>query len=88
MRSGLACSEARRRSLSSSLRKRAGVAFEDHARDLRLVNLHAQHAAAGERVVERQLGLHVAIALVQLDDRVDDGARADSREIGWPSWSR
>ena len=51
-----------------------GITLEAHARDLRLEHLHAQHSATGQRIVEAQLGPHVAVPFVERNDRIDHGA--------------
>ena len=50
---------------SSCARVTACVAFEHDVRHLRLEQLHAQHAAAGQRVVEPDLGPHESVPLVE-----------------------
>jgi len=78
-RSGFDCSR-RVATLSSCRWKRVASCREDHARNLRFVDLHAQHAAAGQGIVERHLGLHVPVTFVHLDDRVGHRARRLARD--------
>ena len=58
----------------------ASVTLEDDVRDLRFVNMHAQHAAPDESVVDHEFGLHVAVAHVQLAQRGNDGVGAIARD--------